>query len=383
MRILWTLVLKDLKLFLTDRRALLISLGVPLGIACFMASIFGNPTGTKPAQAIPVLVVDQEQSPGSKAMFEKMASGGIAKPEAANEETARKKVQSGDYGVAVIIPKGFTTALAAALTGGPKPKLQFLTDPSQSTAYMAIQGAITQAAMQTVTQGTPFGGSLGEDGLPFESEAKTVLKDEGGEKWSGTAHAFVGMGVQGLLFGAIEAAMGLMRDRQQGLWKRLRAAPVPPYLLLLGRLLSTAIRSLFVLIVLFGVGAALFKFQVTGSWIGMGLVSLCCSLMVSGLGLFIAALGRTEQQSRGLSILLVLAMTMLGGAWFPTFMMPQWVQTVSLAIPARWAVDGFDGMLWRGLGLQDALLPCAVLLGFTILFCVIAVTRFHWEAEPA
>ncbi len=60
------------------------------------------------------------------------------------------------------------------------------------------------------------------------------------------------MGVQGLLFGAIEAAMGLMRDRQQGLWKRLRAAPVPPYLLLLGRLLSTAIRSLFVLIVLFG-----------------------------------------------------------------------------------------------------------------------------------
>ncbi len=40
---------------------------------------------------------------------------------------------------------------------------------------------------------------------------------------------------------------------------------------------------------------------------------------------------------------------MLGGAWFPVFLMPQWVQTVSLAIPARWAVDGFDGMLWRGL----------------------------------
>jgi len=383
MRILWTLVLKDLKLFLTDRRALLISLIVPLSIASFMASIFGGQTQTKPATAIPVLVVDLDQSAGSKAIFDKMAATGIAKPEAVDEATARKKVQAGDVGVAVIIPKGFPGELSAALTGGPKPKLHYLTDPSQSTAYMVVRGAVTQAAMQAVTGASPFGGSVEGDGLPFESDSKSVTKDDGGEKWSGTAHAFVGMGVQGLLFGAIEAAMGLLRERQQGLWKRLRAAPVPPYLLLLGKLLSTAIRSLLVLTVLFTVGALLFKFKVTGSWIGMSLVSVCVALMVSGLGLFIAALGRNEQQSRGLSILFVLAMTMLGGAWFPTFLMPTWVQTLSLAIPARWAVDGFDDMLWRGLGLQDALLPCLVLLGFAAAFCLVAMTRFRWEAEPA
>jgi len=44
-------------------------------------------------------------------------------------------------------------------------------------------------------------------------------------------------------------------------------------------------------------------------------------------------------------------------------------------------MDGLDGMTWRGLGLEEAVLPVAVLLGFTALFSLIAVMRFRWESE--
>jgi len=382
MRLLWTLVLKDLKLFISDRRALIISLAVPIMIATFMALVFGSAGQAKPASAIPVLVVDNERSDSSAALVANLKASGMVAPRVTSEAEAEKSVQSGDIAVAIVIPEHFSTNVTAAMmAGGKKPELKFLTDPAQSTAYLAVRGVVAQAAMKAILKDSPVGG--GGDGLPFDVQAKTMTKEEAGEQWSGTAHAFAGMAVQGLLFGAIEAAMGLMRDRQQGLWKRLRAAPVPPYLLLLGRLLSTAIRSLLVIVALFGFGALVFKFKITGSWIGMGLVSVSVALMVSAFGLFIAALGRTEQQSRGLSILAVLVMVMLGGAWFPTFLMPSWVQTISLAIPARWAVDGFDGMTWRGLGLQQVLVPCAVMLGFGLLFGIIALTRFRWEAEPA
>ena len=38
-------------------------------------------------------------------------------------------------------------------------------------------------------------------------------------------------------------------------------------------------------------------------------------------------------------------------------------------------------MTWRGLGLQSAVAPIAVLLGFSALFAAIAIWRFDWE-EP-
>ena len=72
---------------------------------------------------------------------------------------------------------------------------------------------------------------------------------------------------------------------------------------------------------------------------------------------------------------------MLGGAWVPSFVFPQWLQTASLVVPTRWAVDGLDGMTWRGLGVDAAVGPVAVLLGFAALFTTIAIWRFDWE-EP-
>jgi ABC-2 type transport system permease protein len=68
-------------------------------------------------------------------------------------------------------------------------------------------------------------------------------------------------------------------------------------------------------------------------------------------------------------------MSMLGGAWFPTSMMPKAVQTVSLIIPVRWAVDGIDAIMTRGSGLAGILLPVACLMGFTVVFTGVALTR--------
>ena len=76
-----------------------------------------------------------------------------------------------------------------------------------------------------------------------------------------------------------------------------------------------------------------------------------------------------------------LLMVMLGGAWVPTFVFPPWLQKLTVVIPTRWAMDGIDGMTWRGLGLSSALAPIAVMLGFALLFGFAAVITFRWETE--
>ena len=72
-------------------------------------------------------------------------------------------------------------------------------------------------------------------------------------------------------------------------------------------------------------------------------------------------------------------MVMLGGAWVPTFVFPAWLQQLTVVMPTRWAVDGLDAMTWRGLGLDAAMAPVGVLLGFAAAFGVLAVARFRWE----
>jgi len=50
-------------------------------------------------------------------------------------------------------------------------------------------------------------------------------------------------------------------------------------------------------------------------------------------------------------------------------------------VPTRWAMDGFEAMTWRGLGLGAAVVPSAVLLLFATVFGILAVARFRWEVE--
>jgi ABC-2 type transport system permease protein len=78
-------------------------------------------------------------------------------------------------------------------------------------------------------------------------------------------------------------------------------------------------------------------------------------------------------------MLAVLVMLMLGGAWMPSFMFPQWLQQLSFVIPTRWAIDGLEAMTWRGLDLVSALTSSAALAGFAVVFLGIALWRFRWE----
>ena len=197
--------------------------------------------------------------------------------------------------------------------------------------------------------------------------------------YNGYAHSFAGMGVQFLLFAAANLGMEILLERQRGLWKRLRSAPISKLTLLAAKTASMTIVALLSLLVSFGFAIVVWGVRIHGSVVGFLSVSLACAVMAAAFGLLIAALGRTPAATRGVTTLAVLLMVMLGGAWVPTFIFPAWLQRVTVVVPARWAVDGLDAMTWRGIGLAGAVAPTLVMLGFAALFWTIAAARFRWE----
>ena len=132
---------------------------------------------------------------------------------------------------------------------------------------------------------------------------------------------------------------------------------------------------------MFAVAIAVFGVRIRGSVVGFVAVLAGIAVMASAFGLLVATLGRTPEATRGLSGFAVLIMVMLGGAWVPAFVFPAWLRTVTLVVPARWAVDGIEAMTWRGLPFAAAVPIVAALLGFAALFGAVAALRFRWEAD--
>ena len=64
MRAFLALVRKDLTLYFSNRRALIITLAAPIVIAAFFGSLFGS--GSKAPMRVPIAVVDQDNSAISK-----------------------------------------------------------------------------------------------------------------------------------------------------------------------------------------------------------------------------------------------------------------------------------------------------------------------------
>jgi ABC-2 type transport system permease protein len=214
--------------------------------------------------------------------------------------------------------------------------------------------------------------------MPFTTLASEVTSAKE-RKYNSYSHSFAGMSVQFIMFMGIDIGIGLLLTRRMGLWKRLRAAPVTKTLLLGSTVASSALIAIILMLCIFAAGMVFFGVRIEGSVIGFLGMVVCFALLTSSFGLLLAAIGNNPEATRGLAIFATLLMVMLGGAWVPSFVFPEWLQTVSMFVPTRWAIDGLAAMTWRGLSLDAALAPMAVLIASSAALFALAIWRFRWN----
>jgi ABC-2 type transport system permease protein len=181
------------------------------------------------------------------------------------------------------------------------------------------------------------------------------------------------MTIQYLLFWGMDSGLLLLRERRRGLWRRLRAAPVPLAVLLAGKALATTLIALVLIAATFGFGGLVFGVAVTGSWAGFAALAVCAAVLSAATGLLVAALGDTEARARSVAVVAILTLSLLGGLWLPSFLLPAWVQKAALALPTTWAARGLSGVTWQGMGTVPALGCAAMLLAFSAVFLAVAL----------
>src|SRR3954471_17526850 len=103
------MIRKDLQIFFTDRRAVVMTFIAPIAIASFFGSLFGGSGGREPAK-IPVGIVDTDGSAISQGIVAGARADRMLAVTTPDAETARGQVKAGKISVAVVIPPDFGNA---------------------------------------------------------------------------------------------------------------------------------------------------------------------------------------------------------------------------------------------------------------------------------
>jgi len=187
-----------------------------------------------------------------------------------------------------------------------------------------------------------------------------------------------GYTIFGVFFIVLTLASSFLQEKNNGTFQRILTAPLSKTALIIGKLLPYYLVNLIQIALMFAVGVVLFHLQL-GNIPALILVSLALCASANGLGLLVATIGRTEAQVNGLSVLLAITLSALGGMMVPVFVMPEFMQTLSQFTPHAWALAGYHDVIVRGFGVGDVLGEAGVLFGFAVLFFLLALWRFRFN----
>ncbi len=355
-------IVKDVWLLLVDRGRVAMLFVMPLVFIVVFGSMFkgGADRGHKqdiaiccaPADARVAAALDRSQ--------------GFAPRELASPDAVRAAVEHDDVRAGLIVPPELADA------DGHRAELVIdLAAPIQVRA--PLEGALVGTVMQSLN---PFGGTPPR--LVEERSPPGINRPL--DSISGFQLTVPGNAVLFGFFMAMTVAMSFANERHSGAWRRLLAAPVARWKLLVAKLVPYYLVGVAQLAVIFGVGAFAFGMQVAGSVAALAALSLLVVACAIAFGLLVASFGWTERQIGSGVPAIVLVMGLLGGCMFPRLLMPPFMQQLGKIVPHSWALDGYyDVLVRQGTTLADVAPQLGALAAFAAGFAALGLWRFRFE----
>ena len=173
----------------------------------------------------------------------------------------------------------------------------------------------------------------------------------------------------------------LVTFREQGILRRFRLAPLGAGPMLASSILSNYFLVLPVVAFEILVCRWAFHMQSWGNLDAIFLLVTVGSATFSALGLIVASVTNTMQETQMINNLIWMAFLFLSGATIPLAVFPAWLQHVALFIPAQYLATGLESaatnLTTRAEMITDT---TALVLGLLVAFEV-SRQLFRWEPE--
>jgi ABC-2 type transport system permease protein len=416
------IAIKEMKVLCHDRQALALLFLMPVFFILVMSfaleGVFDIGTKSRPLE---VFVVNQDKGKqaditiGELKKLEGFSFLSIAANKTGETQTIEHLVARGKYRFALVFPDSYSDCIQGAdpnsercavsvrLFADPTVNYQLVTNLKniihglveqrlmhvqlQSRLQKAFKGIDNKVASLGIPIGTmkkEFEKTIDINNLldPSKHRNTVTIEFPGGintnRRPTSVEQNVPAYTIFGVFLIVLTLAKSLSREKTEGTLPRLMAAPLSKAIFLFGKLLPYYLVNLIQIGLMFLVGILVFKMR-TGHIHALFLVSCGLAAAANGLGLLVAAVGKTEAQVETLAVLLAVTLAALGGMMVPSFIMPGFLQTIALITPHAWALSGYQDIIVRGLSISEILPETFVLIGFAVVFFSVALFRFRFN----
>lgn len=410
---IWHIAMKDIRIFLRDIPGLIYLILTPIiviAIASFaLSGIFADDEVER--FSIPLVVEDEGELTNQLVdVLQETSVLKIIKTTKDGKQITRQEAEKlvPEYKAAIVIPDGFSDNVAQ----GELAELIVMSDPaervipgvvhdilSQYTAKLSMQSVTNEVAIEALMHITELSKAVHGVELDPTKEIQSVQEkseyyvenppiqvvtnvvqgnDEARETTPFESNV-PGYAVMFVLLGTTAAASSLLDERERGTLGKLQTLPITRMSILSGKMLANFMTALFQMFVLFTVGHFVFQMWLGPSILGLVLLIVATAFAATGMAMLIASVCKTRAQASGISLLIVLSMSALGGSWWPLYIVPDWLQTVAHVTLTAWAMSGFNNLLVYGQGFTSILTSITVLFSMGILFLILSVRFFRFN----
>ncbi len=367
-----------------DRVALSLSFLLPVIFFSIFAVILGGRSGGPSTRPIPVALVDLDQSELSVRFIDQLQLQDGLKLKLYKETEgpqelltladAEQMVRSGKVPVAVVFPAEFEASFSFSMEA--QKAVTVLFDAADPVAKPMVSGLLQAAAFKAAPDfmmrsgmeamalycceltepqkawmnrddvGQAASASMGDSGLV--KVETTDIRSEQEEPPNLATYYAAGIGVMFLLFSMVGAGGSLLEEDEAGTLERILLTRVGMTQVLLGKWLFYALQGFAQLSIMFIWGWLVFDVDLmtTHHLLGFVIVTAATAMAASGFGVLLATIAKTRDQLGGLSTVVVLVMSALGGSMIPRFVMPAFMELTSKFTLNGWAIDGFLKIFW-------------------------------------
>lgn len=176
----------------------------------------------------------------------------------------------------------------------------------------------------------------------------------------------------------------LVMFREQGILRRFRLAPVGPSAMLISSLIANYALTLPTLAVEFILAKWLFHMNSFGNLFSVFIFVTLGTICFASLGLIIASVTNTMQETQVINQLIWFAFLFISGATVPLTFLPGFVQVAALFLPATYLVSGLQRAMMHAANPLHMLPEMLSLIGTTVIAFTLSVHLFRWDpAEKA
>jgi ABC-2 type transport system permease protein len=353
---------KDLRIFLRDRSALVFSLLMPILVITVIAQgLFHGEEG--PRLVVPV--VNEDGGPVANTFIKLL--GEHADVRQTSRAQAERMVRDTHEAAAAIV---FPPKLSKQYLQGRSTELLLLTDPAAGADLHGVKVLLLLMDKEAAALADPFA----EEKITLREENLTGTRLEVSvfeQRVPGFALMFVLLAV---VFGT---SMSMHDERDWGTLARLLVAPGGFTRILLGKLAARFVVGVAQMLILLAWGHWLFGVSLGSSPWAMLLLTAAAVFAVVAAGMLVAGLAHSREQTLPLGLSLVMALSALGGLWWPQSLQPAWMDRLSPAVFTTWAMRGLNDLILRERGLDAVLLPALVLVLYGSALMAIGVRLFR------